>query len=72
MIPSCSKLFWFEGHAGDSVLPIAYATHGGKTVTFEVGPPYDVLEINIEINPQLDIDAYHIGKTCGLFDHGMD
>lgn len=46
------------GHAGDTVIPIAFGTKGGRTIVFEMGPPFDVLAFNVELNPQLNIDIY--------------
>jgi len=47
-------------HGGDTTLPLALVARGGKVVAFEMGPPFQMLDINKRLNPDLDLDIYKL------------
>ena len=46
-------------HGGDTTIPLAVVAGGGKTIGFEMGPPYQLLSVNTRLNEKLDIDIYN-------------
>jgi len=50
-------------HSGDTTLPIALATRGGRTFAFEMGPPYSMLRCNLDLNPSLRVEAHNLAVS---------
>ena len=49
---------------GDTSLNMAAAAGGkGRVVAFEMGPPADILRINIKQNPQFQVDLHEVAVS---------
>ena len=60
LLPAKCNIVDIGAHAGDTTLPLAKVARGGKVVAFEMGPPFEMLQINKRLNPQLDLDIYNL------------
>ena len=75
LLPHNCNIVDIGAHGGDTTLPLAVVARGGTVVAFEMGVPFEMLEINKKLNLHLKIEAFKIAvsDTSGkVFYDGSD